>query len=159
MAERHLHARSREVSTSNSPIPQESGIVQRLKKDVWLVAATNSDLEEAVRSHRFREDLYHRLAVLTFRLPPLRERGEDILLLAERFLAESAAGSGGGKRELSADARAALLDYSWPGNVRAEERDRAPRPPARRRGPDGARSWIARVLGRAGGARPGSADL
>src|SRR5712692_7793724 len=54
--------------------------------DVWIISATNTDLQDAVRQRAFREDLYHRLAVLTLRLPPLRERGNDVLILAERFL-------------------------------------------------------------------------
>jgi DNA-binding NtrC family response regulator len=86
--------------------------------DVWLIAATSEDLEGAVRARRFREDLYHRLAVITLRLPPLRERGDDVLLLAEHFLARTCADYGLAGKGLGADARAALRAHGWPGNVR-----------------------------------------
>jgi DNA-binding NtrC family response regulator/tetratricopeptide (TPR) repeat protein len=86
--------------------------------DVWVVSASNVDLPGAIRERRFREDLYHRLAVLTLRLPSLRERGQDILLLANHFLARAAADYGVAARTLSPDACARLLSYSWPGNVR-----------------------------------------
>src|SRR5438128_1794259 len=86
--------------------------------DVWIVTATNEDLRTAVRERRFREDLYHRLAVLTLTLPPLRERGADILALAERFLADACADYGVPPKTLTPAAHAALLAYPWPGNVR-----------------------------------------
>jgi two-component system, NtrC family, response regulator AtoC len=57
--------------------------------DVWVIAATSEDMKEALRTRRFREDLYHRLAVLTLDLPPLRERGDDVVLLAQHFLARA----------------------------------------------------------------------
>jgi class 3 adenylate cyclase/tetratricopeptide (TPR) repeat protein/MoxR-like ATPase len=85
--------------------------------DVSIIAATNSDLQEAVRERRFREDLYHRLAVLVFSLPPLRERGTDVLELADAFLARACADHAL-KKNLGADARAAIAAYRWPGNVR-----------------------------------------
>ena len=86
--------------------------------DVWIMAATSVDLEAETRARRFREDLYHRLAVLTLRLPPLRERGQDILLLAEQFLAQACADYNVPPKRLAPDARAGLLAYPWPGNVR-----------------------------------------
>ena len=86
--------------------------------DVLVIAATNADLQTAVRDGGFREDLYHRLAVLVFSLPALRDRGEDILELAEEFLARACADHGLGPRALTADARVALHNYGWPGNVR-----------------------------------------
>jgi DNA-binding NtrC family response regulator/tetratricopeptide (TPR) repeat protein len=86
--------------------------------DVWILTATNEDLRSAVRERRFREDLYHRLAVLTLTIPPLRERGEDILRLAEHFLARACADYGVPSKTLAPDARAALAAYPWPGNVR-----------------------------------------
>jgi transcriptional regulator with AAA-type ATPase domain/predicted ATPase len=86
--------------------------------DVWIVAATSQDLETETRAGRFREELYHRLAVVTLRLIPLRERGRDILLLAEHFLGRACAEYGLPPKRLDADARAALLGHRWPGNVR-----------------------------------------
>ena len=86
--------------------------------DVWVISATNSDLQLAIREQRFREDLYHRLAVITLLLPPLRERGRDVLLLAERFLARACADYGLPAKTFSPEARARLLAYPWPGNVR-----------------------------------------
>ena len=86
--------------------------------DVWIVAATSEDLDAAMRVRRFREDLYHRLAVLTLRLPPLRERGDDVVLLAEHFLARACEDYGLAAKTLTPEARAALLAYEWPGNVR-----------------------------------------
>ena len=102
----------------------EDGVVRRLggtraePVDVWIVSATNEDLAEALRARRFREDLYHRLAVLSLELPPLRERGADIILLAERFLARACAEYGLPVKTFARDARAALTTYGWPGNVR-----------------------------------------
>jgi len=86
--------------------------------DVWIISATNADLQAAVRDRRFREDLYHRLAVLTLRLPPLRERGRDILVLAEHFLRRITADYGLPPRTFAPDARKLLMTYHWPGNVR-----------------------------------------
>jgi transcriptional regulator with AAA-type ATPase domain/tetratricopeptide (TPR) repeat protein len=86
--------------------------------DVWILAATNADLAAETRRGAFREDLYHRLAVLTLALPPLRERGDDILVLAERFLIRACADYGLRAKTLGQDARAALLAHAWPGNVR-----------------------------------------
>src|SRR4030095_14340448 len=86
--------------------------------DVWVIAATSEDLDEAIRARRFREDLYHRLAVLTLHLPPLRERGEDIVLLAEHFLARACEDYGLPPKTLTPEACGALRAFAWPGNVR-----------------------------------------
>ena len=94
------------------------GATQGEPVDVWIIAATNLDLQAATRAGRFREDLYHRLAVLTLALPPLRERQRDIILLAEHFLARVCADYGLPAKTLAPDARTALVAYRWPGNVR-----------------------------------------
>ena len=86
--------------------------------DVWVLAATSEDLQAAIRTRRFREDLYHRLAVVTLRLPPLRERGTDILLLARHYLGRACVDYGVRLKTLTADAESALMAYRWPGNVR-----------------------------------------
>src|SRR5881409_1335782 len=86
--------------------------------DVWVITATSEDLKAWARRPRFREELYHRLAVVTLRLPPLRERGRDILTLAEHFLAHTCTEYGLAPKTLAEDARAALVAYRWPGNVR-----------------------------------------
>jgi transcriptional regulator with GAF, ATPase, and Fis domain len=86
--------------------------------DVLIIAATNADLQTLVRERRFREDLYHRLAVLVFSLPPLRERGDDVLELAEAFLARACADHAVETKVLAEDARTAMRGYRWPGNVR-----------------------------------------
>ena len=87
------------------------------KVDVRMVAATNKDLQSLVKKGLFREDLYYRLNVLQIMLPPLRTRGDDVILLARSFLAASAA-KNGRIVTLSPQAEAALLVAPWPGNVR-----------------------------------------
>jgi two-component system response regulator AtoC len=91
---------------------------QSIQADVRLIAATNRDLAALVREGKFREDLYYRLAVVQIRVPPVRERKEDIPLLANTFLKEICERDGKAFRPLSPDAMEALLRYDWPGNVR-----------------------------------------
>src|SRR6059036_2519316 len=86
--------------------------------DVWIISATSEDLKAGTRRRGFREELYHRLAVVTLRLPPLRARGQDILTLAEHFLTRTCTEYGLAPKMLAEDARAALVAYRWPGNVR-----------------------------------------
>jgi anaerobic nitric oxide reductase transcription regulator len=105
----------------------QNGQLQRIgsdrehRVDVRLIAATNRDLAEEVREGRFRADLYHRLSVYPLRVPALRERGRDVLLLAGYFLEENRGRLGLLGVRLSADAQQALLRYGWPGNVRELE--------------------------------------
>ncbi|MDR2678369.1 MAG: nitric oxide reductase transcriptional regulator NorR [Zoogloeaceae bacterium] len=105
----------------------QSGQLQRLgsdrehRVDVRLIAATNRDLAAEVRAGHFRADLYHRLGAYPLRVPPLRERGNDILLLAGHFLERNRPRLGLRGLCLSAAAQMALLHYDWPGNVRELE--------------------------------------
>ncbi len=86
--------------------------------DVRMIAATHRDLEQDVRAGRFREDLYYRLAVVTVQLPPLRERGDDLRLLAEHYVARCAREYRRPVRAISREAMTILRGYHWPGNVR-----------------------------------------
>ncbi len=94
----------------------EDGVLRRVgshqerRVNVRIIAATNRDLKAEVEAGRFREDLYYRLNVMSIRLPPLRERGNDVLLIVQNLL--------GAEWELDEEARAAILAYHWPGNVR-----------------------------------------
>ncbi len=94
------------------------GSNEPIKVDVRIVAATNKDLEQAVREGRFREDLYFRIKVVTVRLPPLRERKDDVPLLVERFVKEFAALHGRSVQSVRTGAMAKLSAFPWPGNVR-----------------------------------------
>jgi anaerobic nitric oxide reductase transcription regulator len=88
---------------------------------VRVIAATNRDLVEEVRAGRLRADFYHRLSVYPLVVPPLRERGHDVLLLAGNFLEQNRSRLGLGSLRLDAGAQAALLAHDWPGNVRELE--------------------------------------
>jgi two-component system, NtrC family, nitrogen regulation response regulator NtrX len=89
-----------------------------VKVDVRVIASTNKDLEEEISRGNFREDLFYRLNVIPFSVPPLRERKEDIPLLARFFLKELSSQYGRRLREITDDAIDTLMRYSWPGNVR-----------------------------------------
>ena len=97
------------------------GGTQIKKVDVRVVATTNKDLETEVGAGRFREDLFYRLNVIPLHLPPLRERGEDVLLLGEHFLKRFCAEKDRTPLAVSPEARDMLMAYSWPGNVRELE--------------------------------------
>jgi two-component system nitrogen regulation response regulator NtrX len=94
------------------------GASQTIQVDVRVIAATNKNLEQEIERGNFREDLFYRLNVIPFTVPPLRERAEDIPLLAEHFLQEFATSYGRKPKELTPEAVDALTAYSWPGNVR-----------------------------------------
>ncbi len=102
----------------------EEGMIRRVgglrdrRVNVCIIAATHHDLESEVAAGRFRKDLYYRLAVITIDLPPLRERGEDIPLLAGHFLDKFNAKYGKAVRGIDDKAARILMEYSWPGNVR-----------------------------------------
>ena len=99
------------------------GEIQERKVDVRVIAATNKDLEGEVKAGRFREDLYYRLSVFPIVLPPLRERREDIPLLAQFFLEKHTTGSKQAIQGFTPEAMDALSGYDWPGNVRELENE------------------------------------
>jgi two-component system response regulator HydG len=97
------------------------GAAEAFRVDVRLIASTHRDLARLVASGQFREDLYYRLNVVAIEAPPLRERGDDILLVAEFILKRASTRLGRTSCQFSADARQAMLRYHWPGNVRELE--------------------------------------
>jgi two-component system response regulator PilR (NtrC family) len=94
------------------------GGTEQIKVDVRIISASNKDLEEAVREKKFREDLYYRLNVIQIKLPLLRERREDIPVLAEHFFKKYSQELDKDIREISPDAMKLLVNYDYPGNVR-----------------------------------------
>jgi DNA-binding NtrC family response regulator len=94
---------------------------EEISVDVRVIAATNKDLKAHVKEGHFREDLYYRLKVVSIELPPLKDRKEDILLLADFFLKKYATENNKGQRELAPEVIEFMLNYSWPGNVRELE--------------------------------------
>jgi two-component system nitrogen regulation response regulator NtrX len=97
---------------------QKVGGQQTITVDVRVIAATNKDLEKEIDRNTFRSDLYFRLNVIPIEVPPLRARGNDVVLLAEHFLRRFAAETGTQRKKLSAGAATKLRAYHWPGNVR-----------------------------------------
>ncbi|MCX5747247.1 MAG: sigma-54 dependent transcriptional regulator [Proteobacteria bacterium] len=91
---------------------------ETIKVDVRVVAATNKDLQAEIAAHRFREDLYYRLAVVPIELPPLRARREDIPVLVDHFLAQVCADNGRRLKKVASGAMTAIMQHDWPGNVR-----------------------------------------
>ncbi|WP_234196730.1 sigma-54-dependent transcriptional regulator [Pseudacidovorax sp. NFM-22] len=135
------------------------GATRVVPVDVRVIAATHRDLEQRVRDGLFREDLYYRIACVTFTVPPLRERSGDIGPIARRLLAEIAPALGRGQVRLGDDALAALLAYPWPGNIR-ELRNEISRAVALSEGEEmGAAAFSSRVLqGQAGRSVPAQAQ-
>ena len=97
------------------------GGMETIKVDVRIIAATNVDLRQMMEEGRFREDLFYRLHVISIQLPPLRDRKDDIPLLAQHFLAKYGEENRKADLELTPDALDLLTDYDWPGNVRELE--------------------------------------
>ena len=89
-----------------------------IKVDVRVLAATNKNLKEMIAENKFREDLYHRLSVIIIKVPPLKERKEDIPLLADRFLEDVANDYGTAKKRISSQALIKLQEHNWSGNIR-----------------------------------------
>ena len=106
------------LSALEDRVVRRLGSTRKEAVDIAVLAATSVDLRRALNERRFRQDLYHRLAVITLELPPLRSRGADVVTLAEHFLARACANYGLSPRILAPEARAILAGYSWPGNVR-----------------------------------------
>lgn len=97
------------------------GGTQTISVDARVIAATNLEIEKAVQEGKFRKDLYYRLNVVTISMPPLRERKDDIPLLADHFLEKYKDKSGGKKKQISDEALSILMSHDWPGNVRELE--------------------------------------
>ena len=97
---------------------QRVGGARTIKVDVRVIAATNKALEDEIKAGRFREDLYYRLNVIPFNVPPLRERSEDIPLLVDYFIKEYASEYGGKGKRVSPEAMRLFVGYPWPGNIR-----------------------------------------
>lgn len=116
-----LEAQARLLRVLQEHEIRKVGSVQSQKVDVRLVAATHRDLKQFVREGRFREDLFYRINVMPLQIPPLRERGNDILELADRILARTCERLGMEEMQFSADAIQAITTYPWPGNVRELE--------------------------------------
>jgi DNA-binding NtrC family response regulator len=100
---------------------QRLGGTETVQLNIRVIAATNADLEEAVRARRFREDLFYRLNVVPLRLPPLRQRLDDVPALVQHFLEKVCEAEGVARKSISAPALALLKGYDWPGNVRQLE--------------------------------------
>lgn len=116
-----LPMQAKMVSVVQEQSFQRIGGTKSVKVDIRLISATNKDLEKAIAKGLFREDLYHRLNVVTIYLPPLHERKEDIPLLANYFLKRNNRVNGRIIKSISAEALDLLMDYEWPGNVRELE--------------------------------------
>jgi DNA-binding NtrC family response regulator len=118
IAEMPLHLQAKLLRFLEKRSLRRLGGTTDISINARIVAATNRDLREAVRLGTFREDLFYRLNVIPIHLPPLRERGEDILLLARHFLDLYSRRLGRPAKRLADEAQAAFLSYAWPGNIR-----------------------------------------
>ncbi len=113
-----LKTQAKVLRALQEQVVEPVGSTQRVSVDVRVIAATNKDLPVAIRSGEFREDLYFRLAVIPIFVPPLRDRREDIPVLAEYFMAGFAQEYGRRPKAFAPDAVVLLQRYGWPGNVR-----------------------------------------
>jgi two-component system nitrogen regulation response regulator NtrX len=118
IADMSLKTQAKVLRVLQEQVMERVGGTQRIKVDVRVLAATNKDLTAEIRAGRFREDLYFRLNVIPIFVPPLRDRQQDIPLLAEHFMALLAAEYGRRPKRLAPEAAARLQQYAWPGNVR-----------------------------------------
>jgi two-component system nitrogen regulation response regulator NtrX len=113
-----LKTQAKVLRVLQEQVMERVGGTQRIKVDVRVLAATNKDLPSEIKDGRFREDLYFRLNVIPIFVPPLRDRPDDIPLLADHFMALMAAEYGRRPKRLAPEAVARLQQYQWPGNVR-----------------------------------------
>jgi DNA-binding NtrC family response regulator len=121
IGEMSLHTQAKLLRVVQHREFEPLGSNETIKADVRILAATNRNLEAAIAEGRFREDLFHRLSVVTLHLAPLRERWNDVGLLVDYFLQRYAAELGKGSLSITADAKDLLATYHWPGNVRELE--------------------------------------
>lgn len=118
VADMSLKAQAKILRVLQEKRCERVGGTKTIETDVRVLAATNKDLEREMEEGRFREDLYYRLNVIPLKVSPLRDRKEDIPLLADHFLREFSVKEGYEKKTITQDALAILMDYDWPGNVR-----------------------------------------
>ena len=118
VADMSLKAQAKVLRILQEKKYERVGGTKLIATDVRVVAATNKDLEKEMEEGRFRQDLYYRLNVIPLRVPPLRDRKEDIPLLVKRFLKDFSSKEGEAEKTITADALAILMQHSWPGNVR-----------------------------------------
>lgn len=118
IGEIELSLQSKLLKSIEDKVIRRLGNLREQRVNVRIIVATNQSLEESVRQGKFRPDLFFRLRIIHLKLPPLRERGRDILLLADHFLNLHCQRYGKGKMRFSEAAKKALLNYGWPGNVR-----------------------------------------
>ena len=118
VADMSLKAQAKVLRILQEKKYERVGGTKLIATDVRVVAATNKDLEKEMEEGRFRQDLYYRLNVIPLRVPPLRDRKEDIPLLVKRFLKDFSSKEGEEEKTITADALAILMQHSWPGNVR-----------------------------------------
>ena len=118
IAEMPYHLQAKLLRVLQERIIHRLGSTSGTKIDVRIVAATNADIKTKMRNQEFREDLYYRIATIPVLIPPLRERGEEIIPIAERTLKDVVARYGLGPKEFSKEAKEMLTSYHWPGNIR-----------------------------------------
>jgi DNA-binding NtrC family response regulator len=125
VADLSLRAQAKLLRLLQSREYRRVGETELRRADIRVITAANVDLEQRAKQGQFREDLMYRIAVVTLRLPPLRERGDDVLLLARHFLRAAARRDGCAAPGLPASLGEALLRHAWPGNVRELENEMA----------------------------------
>lgn len=121
IGEMQLHIQAKLLRVLETKTLSRIGGNKPIKVDVKIIAATNRNLYELVKKGEFREDLYYRLKVLFLEIPPLRERGEDVILLTQYFIKKIGGGMGKNIKGVDKEGEALLLKYNWPGNIRELE--------------------------------------